>query len=111
MRIAVTLAASGAMWLAATGFVRAGEDAYTIEVTFTNRTNWNVAFFLSGGQGLQTRLNPGRWRTFEVTVDPGTEPYVRIYQPYGRYIDFSLADGGRYAFRMNQGRIENSYDQ
>lgn len=107
---AVTLAVSAAMWLAATGFVRA-DEYYTIEVTITNRTNWNVAFFLSGGDGLQTRLNPNRQRTYEVTVDPGVEPYVRIYQFNGRYIDFSLQDGGRYAFRMNGSRIENFYDQ
>ncbi len=88
------------------------QPAGTIKVVFTNRTNQQVTFFLNGGEGLETRLGPGQSQTYTMGVDAGVPPSVKIYQPDGGGgpRTFSVANGGRYAFRYKNGGIENIFD-
>src|SRR5262249_34509043 len=53
----------------------------TIQVTFSNQTNQRVTFFLNGGLGLETRLDPGQSTNYTMAVDAGVQPTVTIYQP------------------------------
>ena len=82
-----------------------------INVTFKNRSGYDVAFYLNGGDGLETTLADGSSQSYSVEVDPGVEPIVRIHQPEGDDLDFWIEDGGSYVFRMQNGRIVNDYDE
>jgi uncharacterized membrane protein len=79
----------------------------TIRVTFTNRTNQRVNFFLNGGKGLNTGLNAGQTSSYNVAVSPNVTPAVSINQPKGPALSFSLMDGGNYEFRFENGKIKN----
>ena len=82
----------------------------TIQVTFTNDTGQRVTFFLNGGLGLESRLNPGQTASYTMVVDQGVQPLVTIYQPSGARRPFTVENGGRYAFRFKDGVITNFYD-
>jgi len=84
--------------------------ASTIRVNFTNGTDLPVRFFLNGGTGLETFLQPSQGSGYAMVVDPGIQPIVRIYQPTGRTRDFTVADGERYVFRVQNGEIINFYE-
>jgi hypothetical protein len=82
----------------------------SIQVVFTNRTDQRVTFFLNGGAGLETRLDAGQSQTYTMVVDAGVPPTVKIYQPSGGPRTFTVANGGRYAFRYKNGQIYNFFD-
>jgi hypothetical protein len=86
------------------------QQAGTIRVVFTNRTDQRVTFFLNGGQGLETRLDPGESQAYTMVVDGGVQPTVKIYQPSGGTRTFTVANGGQYAFRLKDGEIYNYFD-
>lgn len=98
------LAASGAVW---------AQQAGKIQVTFANRTDKTVTFFLNGGQGLETRLRAGQSSGYTMVVDQGVQPTVTIYQPAGggNPRKFNVANGGRYAFRPKNNGVENHFDE
>jgi len=79
-------------------------------VTFTNRSGYDVAFYLNGGAGIEATLADGKSATWTVVVDPGVEPFVRIHQVKGKSLEFSLQDGGRYVFRVEGGKIVNALE-
>ena len=87
------------------------QAAETIKVKFTNKTDGTVTFFLNGGKGLETRLKAGESRTYTMAVDGGINPIVSIYQPAGKKRDFSVTNGGVYAFKMKDGEIHNFFDE
>jgi hypothetical protein len=104
-----SVALFGGLFLVASGARCLAAD--TIEVRFTNRTSYNVAFYLNGGQGLETRLNPGESKVYNMVVDPGVAPFIGIHQLNGRpRRDFSLSNYGRYVFRFENGVFVNSFD-
>jgi hypothetical protein len=86
------------------------QPAGTIQVTFTNRTDQRVTFFLNGGLGLETRLDPGESQSYTMVVDAGVQPVVKIYQPFGGTRVFTVDNGGQYAFRYENGEIHNFFD-
>lgn len=80
-----------------------------IHVTFTNRSGYEVSYFLNGGKGVNARLANGKTATWKVTVDPGIAPIVRIHQVKGKSLDFTLSNGGQYVFEVQKGKIVNAY--
>lgn len=80
-----------------------------IKVTFKNLTHFDVAFFLNGGAGLNTKLNAGNIQSFNMVVDPGGQPIVGIYQLDGQRLDFTVSDNGSYAFIVQNGKIVNAF--
>jgi hypothetical protein len=60
--------------------------------------------------GLETSLFPGASQTYNMVVDSGIQPIVRIYQPTGYSRDFTVTHGGRYVFRVQNGEIINFYE-
>jgi|HubBroStandDraft_6_1064221.scaffolds.fasta_scaffold634108_1 hypothetical protein len=86
-----------------------GGSVSYIKVTFKNLTHYDVAFFLNGGAGLNTRLNAGLSQSFNMVVDPGVQPIVGIYQLNGQRLNFTVSDGGSYAFIVQNGNIVNSF--
>ncbi len=83
--------------------------AEKIRVTFTNRSGYEVGYYLSGGGGVEARLADGKTYTWNVTVDPGVKPFVRIHQVKGKSRQFSIQDGGQYVFKVQNGQIINAY--
>jgi CHAT domain-containing protein/Tfp pilus assembly protein PilF len=81
----------------------------TIRVRFSNGTEKVVRFFLNGGRGLETQLEAGKSSDFTMVVDAGIQPTVKIYQPSGKTREFTVADGGRYEFRVKDGEILNFF--
>lgn len=81
----------------------------TIQCELANSTPDTVYFRLNGGAGLATSLAPGKSTRFNVVVDPGVVPAVYIKQKNGAELNFSLKDGDRYAFLVQNGQIVNSY--
>ena len=96
------------LMLAAVAPTRA--SAGTITVQFTNRTGVTVSFFLNGGSGSKYTIKAGETLAFDMAVDKGVEPIVRIYQATGKPLEFSVAKNGRYAFRIRDGKIKNTED-
>jgi hypothetical protein len=92
----------------AVGLARA-QPAGTINVQFANGINREVIFFLNGGEGLETRLQPGQVQNYTMVVNQGVQPIVSIYQPNGGRRNFTVQNGGQYVFRYNNGGIENFY--
>ena len=45
-----------------------------------------------------------------MVVDQGVQPIVRIYQPFGDPLDFTVGNGGRYVFRLRNGQIINTFE-
>ena len=86
-------------------------DISTFEVTFTNGTSAKVTFFLNGGKGLETTLNPKESKTYTMQADQGVQPQVQIYQSDGKKLGFSVAKDGRYIFGVKEGRIENFFNK
>jgi hypothetical protein len=86
-----------------------GGVASHIKVTFKNLTHYNVAFYLNGGAGLNTKLNAGMVQGFNMVVDPGVQPIVGIYQFDGQRLDFTVTNNGSYAFVVQNGKIVNAY--
>lgn len=80
-----------------------------IKVTFKNLTHYNVAFFLNGGAGLNTKLDAGTIQSFNMVVDPGVQPIVGIYQLDGQRLDFTVSNNGSYAFIVQNGKIVNAF--
>jgi hypothetical protein len=80
-----------------------------IKVTFKNLTRYDVAFFLNGGTGLSTKLDVGLTQGYNMVVDPGVQPIVGIYQLNGQRLNFTVSDGGSYAFITQNGKIINSF--
>jgi hypothetical protein len=80
-----------------------------INVFFANETPLAVGFFLNGGSGLETSLLPGASQSYSMVVDPGIQPIVGIYQSTRERLDFTVADQGNYAFRIQNGKIVNSF--
>jgi hypothetical protein len=69
-----------------------------VSVTFTNKvTTLNVAFAVFG-KGTQFTIKPNATTTINVAQHVGRTPYVRIYQVGGGYLDFTLANNGKYKF-------------
>jgi predicted Ser/Thr protein kinase len=87
-----------------------GSTVSEIQVHFVNKADVPVSFFLNGGTGLNTHLDPGQHQAFNMVVDPGVQPIVGIYQPGGGRLDFTVAENGRYAFNYKDGKIINFYD-
>jgi hypothetical protein len=73
--------------------------------SIVNRTQYNVSFSLGSKNFM---LNKGASGNYWVT---GPSPAIRIWQVGSGYRDFSLANGGAYAFQVNPqtGQIENAY--
>ena len=86
-----------------------GEGVSFIKVTFKNLTHYNVAFFLNGGAGLNTKLDAGKIQSFNMVVDPGVQPIVGIYQLDGQRLDFTVSNNGSYAFIVQNGKIVNAF--
>ena len=83
----------------------------SINVTFTNRCGYKVAYRLNGGGGTSDTIAGGRSKSWTVAVDPGVEPVVIIIQNKGKPLSFTLQDGGRYVFRENKaGKIVNFHE-
>jgi hypothetical protein len=80
-----------------------------IKVTFKNLTHYNVAFFLNGGTGLNTKLDAGKVQSFNMVVNPGVQPIVGIYQFDGQRLNFTVSDNGSYAFIVQNGKIVNAF--
>lgn len=83
--------------------------AEKISVSFTNRSGYEVAYYLNGGKGLNARLANGKTANWKVVVDPGVPPIVRIHQVEGKSLDFNLADGVQYVFVVRNGKIVNAF--
>lgn len=85
----------------------------SIKVRFTNRSNNTVVFFLNGGAGLWTQLNPGQSSEYTMATYQGLTPAVEIVQPKGggAVRRFSVDNGGRYAFNYNKNGIDNFFDR
>jgi hypothetical protein len=56
-------------------------------------------------------LDPERSGTFNMVVDAGVQPLVKIYQATGTTKEFSVADGGKSVFRVKDGENWNFYEQ
>lgn len=82
----------------------------TIEVTFTNHSGYEVAFFLNGGEGMEGRIKDKASTTYTMTVDKGVAPEIKIHQVKGPDQVFSVKDKGRYVLKMEDGKIVNSYE-
>ena len=108
-RLVITMALLGCLLLLQ-GRPAQAQPAGRINVTFTNRTNLKVTFFLNGGEGLETRLNPGQSQTYDMAVDKGVQPGVSIFQASGKKLNFSVENGGRYVFRVEGGVIKNFFE-
>ena len=80
----------------------------SIEVTFTNRSGYEVAFFLSGGEGTEARLKDKASQTYTMVVDKNRAPEIRIHQVKGKDEVFSLKDKGHYVLRVENGKIVNA---
>jgi hypothetical protein len=80
-----------------------------INVHFRNLTGRLVVFHLNGGGGLWTNLDRNSQNSYSVVVDSGVQPLISIRQPDGSLLKFTIANTGRYDFKMNNGRIENFY--
>jgi len=78
-------------------------------VEFTNTTASTVQYHINGGDGLNASLPPGKTARVKVVVTPGVTPAITLKQPGGKTKKFSLKDGDKYAFRMENGEIINSY--
>lgn len=72
-----------------------------IRFSIVNRTNYSVPFAL--GQSIY-RLSPGQSNSYSTTVSS-----IRISQVGGSSMDYSLSNGGVYAFQVNPrtGKIQN----
>jgi hypothetical protein len=91
-------------------FTGKSQAAGPIDVTFTNKTDVKVTFFLNGGKGLETRLNAGESSSYTMGVDNGVQPIIRIYQADGKSLDFKVENGGRYVFMFKDGKIQNCFE-
>lgn len=80
----------------------------SIEVTFTNRSGYEVAFFLNGGEGMEARLKSNKSSTYTMVVDQGGAPEIKIHQVKGPDEVFSLKDKGRYVLKSEGGKIINA---
>jgi hypothetical protein len=80
-----------------------------INVEFTNLTPLVVGFFLNGGSGLETSLPPSVTQVFSMAVDPGVPPIVGIHQSTLERLDFTVSDNGHFAFRIEGGKIVNTF--
>ena len=85
--------------------------AKTIRLSFTNETGARVHFVLKGGQepGQATSLGPRETGSFIVPIEPRKTANVVIAQTHGKSLSFSISDGGKYALRMKDGKIQNFY--
>jgi hypothetical protein len=83
--------------------------AKTIQVSFTNNTNYRVYFHLNDGKGLTTNLEPGQVRVYTMVFNRGITPAVAISQLSGNPLSFSVSDGGNYEFKIEGGKIKNFY--
>lgn len=97
------------VWFA--GTFNSVQAADAIKVKFTNKTDLTVTFFLNGGNGLETRLKAGESKTYTMAVDRGIGSIVSIHQVSGKTRDFSVTNGGVYAFKMKDGEIHNFFDE
>ena len=79
-----------------------------IEVTFTNRSDKDVTFFLNGGEGMKGRLKSNETSSYKMVVDKGGAPEIRIHQVKGNDEIFSLKNKGRYVLRSEGGKIVNA---
>jgi hypothetical protein len=80
-----------------------------ISVHFTNETSLIVGFFLNGGAGLETSLQPGATQCYSMVFDPGVQPSIGIHRSIRERLDFTVADQGNYVFRIQNGKIVNSF--
>jgi murein DD-endopeptidase MepM/ murein hydrolase activator NlpD len=76
-------------------------------LTFENRTQQQVSFFLSGGvSGSQHMLPAGQTQSFTVPAVVGAPRTLGVYQTDGSRRDFTVLDGAQYQFVSSNGGID-----